>query len=128
MQIAILLIMLALLQYTYFTMVTGISRGKYNVKAPATTGHETWECLYRVQQNTLEQLVVFIPAALAFAHYVSLTWVIVPGAGYLIGRQVFAMMYVKNPPKRAVGMIMTVFSNLALILGTIIIIAINFGS
>ena len=126
MQVAVLLIMLALLQYIYFTMITGLSRSKYNVSAPATTGNETWECLYRVQQNTLEQLIIYIPAVLAFAHYVSATWVLLPGIGYLVGRQLFAFLYVKNPPKRGLGMMLTLLSNLAMVIGTIIAIAISF--
>ncbi len=126
MQVAVLLIMIALLQYIYFTMITGISRSKYNVDAPATTGNETWECLYRVQQNTLEQIIIYIPAVLAFAHYVSSTWVLIPGIAYLVGRQIYAFLYVKNPPKRGLGMLLTLLSNLAMVVGTIIAIVLNF--
>ncbi len=126
MQVAVLLIMIALLQYIYFTMVTGLSRSKYHVNAPATTGNETWECLYRVQQNTLEQIIIYIPAVLAFSHYVSATWVLLPGIGYLVGRQIFAIVYVKNPPKRGLGMILTFLSSLSMVIGTIIAIVLNF--
>lgn len=126
MQAAVLLVMLALLQYIYFVLITGFGRGKYNIKAPATSGNETWECLYRVQQNTLEQIVIFIPATLTFSYYVSAIWVLVPGIGYLVGRQVFAILYVRNPPKRGLGMMMTLLSNLALIIGTIIGVALSF--
>ena len=67
MEYATLIVLLALLQYTWFTMRVGMARGKYNIKAPACDGDETWERLFRVQQNTLEQLIVFIPACYAFA-------------------------------------------------------------
>ncbi|MGJ8631887.1 MAG: MAPEG family protein [Glaciecola sp.] len=46
-------------------------RTKYKVAAPAVSGHPIWERRYRVQQNTLEQLIIFIPALWLFASFVS---------------------------------------------------------
>ena len=34
--------------------------------APATSGHPAWERLNRAHQNSLEQLVLFIPLFLAY--------------------------------------------------------------
>ena len=42
--------------------------------APATTGNEMFERYFRVQMNTLEQLVVFIPSIFLFAHLVDARW------------------------------------------------------
>jgi len=53
---------LALLQYLAFGIAVGAARGRYGVKAPATTGNEVFERYYRVQMNTLEQLALFLPA------------------------------------------------------------------
>ena len=53
---------LALLQYLLFGALVGKARGQYGVKAPAVTGHEGFERMYRVQMNTLELLVAFLPA------------------------------------------------------------------
>ena len=61
---------LALLQYVAFGMLVGRARGRYGVKAPAITGHEVFERYFRVQQNTLELLVVMLPAIWLFARYV----------------------------------------------------------
>ena len=44
----------------YMAFQVGAGRGKYNVEAPAISGNPTWERLYRVQVNTVEQLVVFL--------------------------------------------------------------------
>ena len=44
---------LAVLLYTLFTMNAGRNRGKHNILAPATSGHEAYERAYRVQMNTL---------------------------------------------------------------------------
>jgi len=114
-----LVILLALLQFMFFTLRTGLARGKYAVNAPSTTGNETWERIYRVQQNTMEQLVVFIPGMLAFAHFVSPEWVLLPGVLYLAGRQVYSYQYISNPKSRGFGMGLTLLSNIALIVGAL---------
>jgi len=66
-----LLVLLSLLQYVYFTIKVGASRGKHGVPAPAVSGNEVWERLFRIQQNTLEQLIIFIPGLYIFALYLS---------------------------------------------------------
>lgn len=114
-----LFVLIALVQYLWFTTKVGSSRGKYEVKAPATTGNELWERLFRIQQNTLEQLIVFIPAIYLFAHYLSPKWALIPGAAYLIGRQLYGMTYSKEPSKRVIGMVLTFFANVVLILGAL---------
>ena len=49
----------------------GRARVRCNVPAPATTGHPVFERYFRVQQNTLEQLIVFVPSMWLFGLYVS---------------------------------------------------------
>ena len=44
----------------------GKARAKYKIDAPATTGHPKFELVYRVQMNTVENAVVFIPAQRIF--------------------------------------------------------------
>ena len=88
-----IIILVALLQYIFFTGRTGFTRGKYEVKAPKITGNDEWERIFRVQQNTMEQLVIFIPSMLIFSNYVSHTWVILPGVIFLIGRQIFSHLF-----------------------------------
>ena len=53
---------LALGQFILFGIQVGSLRARHGVKAPATAGHEEFERMFRVHQNTLEQLVVFLPA------------------------------------------------------------------
>ena len=120
MQYAIIIIFIALLQYIYFIGRVGFTRDKYDVKAPKTAGNETWERIFRVQQNTMEQLVIFIPCMLAFASYVSSTWVILPGVLFVIGRQLYSHLYIKNPQSRAPGFALSFFSNIALVIGSLI--------
>lgn len=125
MEYVVFIILLALAQYTYFTMRVGLARGKYGVKAPATSGNESWERIYRVQQNTLEQLVIFIPAMIAFSMYTSSRWVLLPGVVFLVGRQLYAMEYVKDPDSRTPGMALSLLSNVVLVIGALIGLALK---
>ena len=116
---ATLIVLLALLQYVWFTARVGITRGKYNVNAPACEGDETWNRLIRVQQNTMEQLIVFVPATYAFAYYLSELWVLIPGLAFLIGRFLYSIEYVKDPKSRTPGMAITLLANVVLVLGAL---------
>jgi len=119
MEYATLIVLLALLQYVWFTLRVGITRGKYSIDAPACKGDETWERLFRVHQNTMEQLVMMIPASYAFAWYTSPVWVLVPGAMFIIGRFLYSAEYLKDPKSRAPGMSLTLAANAILILGAL---------
>ena len=125
MEYTIILILIALLQYIFFTMRVGFNRGKYSVSAPKTSGNDDWECMHRVHQNTLEQLVIFIPAMIIFATYVSELWVLLPGVLFIVGRQVYSHLYIKNPESRGPGVILSLFSNIALVIGGLIGIVIS---
>jgi len=112
--------LLALLQYLVFGALVGRARGKYGVKAPAVTGHEVFERYFRVQQNTLELLVAFLPALWLFALYVSATWAVVLGAVYLVGRVLFLRGYVADPAKREIGFGLSFLPILVLVIGALI--------
>ena len=123
MEYATLLVMLALLQYAYFVGRTGYMRGKHGIKAPATTGHEMFERAYRVQQNTLEELIIFVPATFTYAAWTSSFWVVLPGGLFLLGRLLYGMAYMKDPKKRGPGFGLTMMANTWLIIGTLVSLA-----
>jgi len=108
---------LAVLQFIVFGFKVGSARGRYGVKAPAITGNEIFERLFRVQQNTLEQLIVFLPGLYLFSHYYSPLVAAALGVIYLIGREIYAMTYVKDPKKREIGYVLTMLPTVILILG-----------
>lgn len=112
--------LLALLQYIYFGIAVGRARGRYGVQGPAVTGHEIFERYFRVQQNTLELLVAFLPALWLFALYASATWAIVLGAVYLAGRALYYQGYVRDPPKRGLGFALSMLPILVLIVGALV--------
>jgi len=119
MEFSALVILAALAQYLFFSIRVGMARGKYGIEAPATRGDETWERLFRVQMNTLEQLIVFLPALVLFSLYVSDSWAVLPGLVYLAGRQLYSHEYVTNPKSRGPGMGMTFIANAALMVGAL---------
>lgn len=120
MEYAALIILFALVQFLWFSVRVGLARGKYGIKAPATTGDATWERIYRVHQNTMEQLVIFVPAVVAFSVYVSNRWVLLPGLLFLVGRQLYSHEYVKDPDSRTPGMAISLLCNAALVVGALI--------
>jgi len=111
---------LALIEYMFIGMRTGQARVKYNVKAPATTGDPNFERHYRVQQNTLEQLIVFLPALFLFANYVSPGWAALLGLVFIVGRAMYASAYVADPEKRGPGFVTGYVATAILVLGGLI--------
>ncbi len=112
--------MLALLQYLVFGSLVGHARGRYGVKAPAVTGHEQFERVYRVQMNTLELLVPLLPAMYAAARYWP-GWVIAAaGAVYLVGRIVYWRAYVSAPASRGLGFLLSIGPVFGLILAALV--------
>jgi len=120
-----LVILLALLEYQFFSFKVGMARGKYDIQAPAITGHEIFDRYYRVHMNTLEQLIVFIPAILVFAYFGNPTYAAGLGVFFLIGRILYFMSYVKDPTKRAVGFILGWIPMVLIVLGGLVSVALQ---
>jgi uncharacterized membrane protein YecN with MAPEG domain len=98
-----LVTLLALIEYFGFGALVGRARGQYGIKAPATGGNEMFERYFRVHYNTLELLVVFIPALWIAAMYWNPLWMAAIGAIYVIGRIVYLRGYVSDPKARSIG-------------------------
>jgi hypothetical protein len=113
-------IMLALLQFIFFGIEVGRARGRFEVQAPAVSGHPEFERYFRVHMNTLEQLIVIVPGAVAFASFVSDLWSAVLVAVYIVGRFVYFSSYVKDPGKRGVGFMVSAFPGWILVIGAIV--------
>ena len=120
MHLIAIVIALALLEYVYITFQVGQGRGKYGVPAPAISGDPTFERLYRVQMNTVEQLVIFLPAIVFFGLYVSEPIGALIGLVFVLGRAVYFAGYVKAAEKRGTGFLITFAANMVLVLGGLI--------
>jgi len=108
---------LAVLQFFVFGFKVGGARGRYGVKAPAITGNDIFERHFRVQQNTLELLIAFVPGLYLFSRYWSPLIAAVLGVIYLVGREVYAAGYVKEPAKRGAGYGMSFLPTVILVAG-----------
>jgi glutathione S-transferase len=110
---------LALAQFVFFCLAVGKARGTYKVSAPATTGNEMFERYFRVQMNTLELLVVFVPSILLFGQYFDSYIATALGLIYLVGRLIYFTSYVKDPKNRGVGYGLSALPVMALLAGAI---------
>ena len=81
---------LVLVEYMVLAARVGLNREKFGVAAPATSGNEIWERHFRVQQNTVEQLIIFLPALWVFGYYTSAPIGAALGVAFLVGRAVYA--------------------------------------
>jgi len=114
-----LVLTLALIEYWLMGLLAGRARLKYGVPAPATTGHPIFERYYRVHQNTLEQLMVFVPALSIFALSGATQGAVVLGSLFIFARLIYAVGYVKNPDSRYYGAGATVLINAILLVGVL---------
>ncbi|HEY4113780.1 MAG TPA: MAPEG family protein [Rhizomicrobium sp.] len=113
---------LAILFYFYTGLLVGRMRGKHSVKAPAVTGHPEFECAYRVQMNTLEHFVIFLPLLWLATMYFR-TWGWLPplfGLVWIIGRILYMTGYMAAPEKRETGFMIAAIALIALLILSII--------
>ncbi|MFZ9737518.1 MAG: MAPEG family protein [Prochlorotrichaceae cyanobacterium] len=110
----------ALIMYYAVTLNVGRARFKYGVKPPAMTGDPGFECAVRIQQNTLEQMVFFLPLLWLFAYSLNVMWATILGSVWVVGRILYAIGYAQAPEKRAPGFALSSLSALALLVGTIV--------
>ena len=115
-----LVAILALLQFFGFGLLVGQARGKFGVKAPAIAGHEMFERAFRVQMNTLELLIIFLPALYIGAKYWSPGYVAAAGAIYIVGRIVYWRAYMAAPQTRTLGFALSIGPCLVLLVAAIV--------
>ena len=115
-----LVILAALLEYMVFGFLVGGARARYKISAPATTGHPDFERAFRVHYNTLEMLVVFVPAIWLFGMYLNPRWSAIIGVVFVVGRAAYAIGYLRAPEKREIGAMLSFASLAVLLVGAVI--------
>lgn len=95
-----LVALLTVLLLLAVSLLTGRARGKYGIKAPAITGHPMFERAYRIQMNTLEYAVIFLPALWLAARWGSAVWAGILGLVWLVGRVWYVVAYQRDPASR----------------------------
>lgn len=95
----------------------GRCRVKFGIQAPATSGHPQFEIAYRIQMNTIENTVAFLPVLWVFALHLSSLWATVFGGVWLVGRVWYGWAYARDPKTRGGGFLVAMLSFTALALG-----------
>lgn len=112
---------LALMQYFLFGLQVGQMRGKHGVRAPAMSGHPEFERAFRVHENTLEQLIVFVPALWMYGYFVNPLWGAGLGLLFIVSRFVYRAAYMKDPAKRGPGFTLGFVANVVMILWVLVV-------
>lgn len=120
MDYAIIVGVLALIQFSVFGILVGRARGKYNVPAPAVTGDPIFERYFRVQQNTAEQLILFLPALFLASHLWNPVYAAGLGIFYLAGRLLYLRSYISEPNSRVAGFALTFLPSVIMLIASLI--------
>ena len=108
-----LMTLLAVLWYFYTTIHVARAHAKYKIFAPTMTGDPGLERAVRVQTNTLEQIVAFLPAMWLFAWFGNPRWAAIACAVWIVGRIIYAVGYWEDAKKRTLGFGITAFALIA---------------
>jgi glutathione S-transferase len=110
---------LTILAYFFIIFRVGKARATFGIKAPATTGNPDFERVFRVQMNTLEWMVVFLPSLWLFAIYISDPIAAVLGLVWIVGRMLYLTGYSQAANKRELGFMIQGGATAALWLGAL---------
>lgn len=108
-----------LVMYFWIIYKVGAARGKYQIHAPLVDGPPEFLRALRVQINTVEQLVFFIPALWLCAYWWNDKMAAAGGVVWLVGRVMYAIGYYRDAAKRSLGFLVSTLAAIALVLGTV---------
>ena len=108
---------LALLVYLWTMIACMRARGRTGVKAPSVTGNAEFERYFRIQQNTIEQLVLFLPGLWLFSLELSQFWAGIIGLVFVAGRILYGVSYARDPAARGPRFTIGLIATLLLLLG-----------
>ena len=115
-----LVTLLILLEYLFIGYLVSTARTRFKVRAPAVTGHPEFERYFRVQQNTIEQLVVVLPSMWIFGLTFSPLWAALLGLVFVVARGAYGYGYIKTGGGRHHGFMFGMYATVALLVGAII--------
>ena len=94
---------LAIALYFFTSIRVAKARAKFGIKAPAITGNDEFERVFRVQMNTLEWLPIFLPSLWLFAIYINDPVAAAIGLLWIAGRALYMTGYSQAANKRGRG-------------------------
>ncbi len=112
MLLAALIVALTVVLLLVTAVVVARARGKYGIRAPATGGHPAFDRAFRVQANTQEAALMFLPTFALAAWLGDVRLAAMFGAVWLVARAWYVASYLRDAAKRgpafALGMVMQV--------------------
>ena len=99
--------LIAMAIFIWTMMLVSRARTRLGIPAPACTGNEEFERTFRVQMNTLEQLVLLLPALWLCAIWVGEIYAGLGGLVWCIGRVIYVASYIRDPKSRTIGFFLT---------------------
>ena len=114
-----LVTLLAVLFYFFTSARVSKARGTYGVKLPAISGHPDFERVFRVQMNTLEWLLIFLPSLWLFAIYVGDQVAAPIGLLWIVGRIVYMIGYMQATERRSPGFFIQALACAVLLFGAL---------
>ena len=73
-----------------------------------------------MQQNTLEQLVVFLPALWMYAWFARPMWAAGAGLVFIVARLLYRTSYLRDPKSRGLGFTLGFLASMYLLVGGMI--------
>ena len=110
---------LVVLFYFFIATRVPLARRKFNVQLPAVTGHPDFERVFRVHQNTLEWMPIFLPSLWLCAIYLSDVGAAAVGLVWIVGRALYLVGYAKQVEKRLPGFFVQSMACVLLLVGAI---------
>lgn len=96
----VLVVLLNVLLLLAAGLVVARARGRYGIEAPTTVGHPDFERAFRVQMNTLEHTVVFLPTLWLAAQWGNPAWAGVLGLAWIVARAWYIPAYLRSADAR----------------------------
>lgn len=116
--VPLVVILTVILQF-WVMFEVGRARKRTGLKAPATTGAPEFERAFRVQMNTLEQTMMFLPSLWLCVQFANPDIAAVLGMLWIVGRVIYAVTYYRDPAKRGLGFILALLANALLLAAAI---------
>ena len=115
MQLVELVILLSVIQLVIFSFFVGRARTKFGLPLPSMAGNLQVERYIRGHLNSVESIVVFVPALTVASHYWNPAWIAGLGLIYIVGRTLYFIGYTQSVEKRGPGFLISALSTVALI-------------
>ncbi|QYE34332.1 MAPEG family protein [Polymorphobacter sp. PAMC 29334] len=110
----------ALAIYVWSGIRVSQARTKFGVMAPTVTGAPEFERAFRAQQNTVEQMVLFVPLLGLAALFWGDLYAGAYGAIWSVGRLIYIETYIRAADKRSLGFLLSGVLSLIVLIAVIV--------